>query len=232
MRAAIVEDEKAHADIIMDYLAQYGRQNHLSVSTSVYADGLDIMDDYDGSFDIILLDIQMKHLDGMKTAEAIRKRDKDVLIIFITSTVQYAVQGYTVDALGYILKPFSYAVFARLMDKAVLRMEASRKKNYIAITEKDVRIKLDSSDILYIESRRNNVAIHTRDGVHVTLGPLRHYEELLKEYGFFKCHNAFLVNMAEVYSVKREEIVLTSEDVLPLSRTRKKEFMEHLTKEV
>ena len=94
-------------------------------------DGIDLVEEYKGQYDIILLDIQMKHLDGMTAAEKIRMVDPDVVIIFITSTVQYAVQGYAVDALGYVLKPVLYPAFAKLMEKAIVRVKARREKVYI-----------------------------------------------------------------------------------------------------
>ncbi len=102
---AIVEDEQKHVDILKGYLTRYGNEHNTTFNIKQFGDGMDILDEYDSSFDIVFLDIQMKHLDGMTTAKRIREYDQNVILIFITSTVQYAVQGYQVDALGYVLKP-------------------------------------------------------------------------------------------------------------------------------
>lgn len=98
IRIAIVEDEDSYVQVLTGYLKQYETEHSLSFQISVFHDGLDIVSEYKADYDIILLDIQMKHLDGMKTAEKIRELDEDVSFIFITSTIQFAVQGYLVDA--------------------------------------------------------------------------------------------------------------------------------------
>jgi DNA-binding LytR/AlgR family response regulator len=226
---AIVEDEEKHVEILKDYLGRYSEEHKASFSTDVFHDGLDILDDYDSGYDVVFLDIQMKHLDGMTAAKRIREYDPNVILIFITSTVQYAVQGYLVDALGYVLKPVSYVQFVQLMDKAMTKVEQKNQKNYIGFSTSERQVKLDCSLITYIESQRNNVLIHTADEEYVTPGPLKKYEELLKPYGFSKCHNAYVVNLAYVFTVDHDEVVMTDKTTLPISRARKKEFMSELT---
>ena len=78
---------------------------------TTFEDGEEIVTDYRAAYDIILLDVQMRHMDGMAAAEAIRKADKDVILIFITNMAQFAIRGYAVDALDYVLKPVPYLPF-------------------------------------------------------------------------------------------------------------------------
>ncbi len=226
---AIVEDEQKHADILKGYLDRYADEHKAAFNVSLFRDGLDILDSYDPTLDIIFLDIQMKHMDGMTAAKKIRELDTNVIIIFITSTVQYAVQGYLVDALGYVLKPVSYVQFDQLVEKAMARVEQKNKKNFIGFSTTERQVKLDCALITYIESQRNNVIIHTKDENFVTGGPLKKYEEMLKPYGFSKCHNAYIVNFAFVCSVDHDEVILSDDTALPISRARKKEFMSELT---
>jgi len=190
------------------------------------------VDDYNGQFDIILLDIQMKHLDGMVAAEKIRELDQDVTIIFITSTVRYAVQGYAVDALGYVLKPVPYTQFEKIFDKAIERVKARQKHVYIKVSVDDKQMKIDCDNIYYIESQRNNVIIHCADADYVTLGPLKRFDEMLETHGFSKCHNAYIVNLTFVEAVQKEEVILVNGFTLPISRARKKEFMAALTEDI
>lgn len=232
IRVCIVEDEQDQADLLKEYINKYGnaRQNQFSITH--LSDGIDLVDDYDGQFDIILLDIQMKHMDGMAAAEKIRQIDSDVIIIFITSTVQYAVQGYAVDALGYVLKPVPYTQFEQLFDKAITRVQARKQHVYVKVSVDDKQIRIDCNDIFYIESQRNNVIIHCKDNDYVTLGPLKKFDEMLVVHGFSKCHNAYLINLSMVSAVQKEEVILTNKTSLPISRARKKEFMAALTEDI
>jgi DNA-binding LytR/AlgR family response regulator len=226
---AIVEDEQKHVEILKGYLDRYGEEHKTSFSVREFRDGMDIIDDYNTDYDIIFLDIQMKLLDGMTTAKRIREVDKNVVLIFITTTVQYAVQGYQVDALGYVLKPVSYIQFEQLVEKAMGRVDQKNKKDYIVFSASEKQVKLDCSLISYIESRRNNVLIHTKEEDYITVGPLKKYEEILKTRGFSKCHNAYIVNLSAVFAIDRDEVVLVDKTTLPISRARKKEFMNELT---
>ncbi len=228
----IVEDEIEQANLLRDYIKHFATDSGVDIDVDHLLDGIDLVDGYDGSYDIILLDIQMKHLDGMAAAEKIRALDSDVIIIFITSTVQYAVQGYAVDALGYVLKPVPYTAFAQLMEKAISRVKAKQTHIYIKVTVNDRQLKLDCSFISYIESSRNNVILHCVDQDYVTAGPLKKYEEMLSSQGFSKCHNAYIVNLSYVQAVQKEEVVLTTGLSLPISRARKKDFMAALAQDI
>lgn len=232
MNICIVEDEASQAKLLRDYILKYANKSGQQLSVTHLPDGIDLVDDYKGQYDIILLDIQMKHLDGMAAAEKIRALDSDVIIIFITSTVQYAVQGYAVDALGYVLKPVPYVQFEQLFDKAITRVNARRKKVYIKIPVDERQLKLDCENIYYIESQRNNVQIHCKDEDYVTAGPLKKFEEMLSNHGFSKCHNAYIINLSYVQAVQKEEVLLTNGVTLPISRARKKEFMSALTEDI
>lgn len=232
INVCIVEDEAEQANLLKNYISKYSNAHGEQFSITYLPDGMDLVDDFKGQFDIILLDIQMKHLDGMAAAEKIRQMDSDVIIIFITSTVQYAVQGYAVDALGYVLKPVPYTQFEQLFVKATQRVQAKQKHVYIKVSVEDKQLKLDCESINYIESQRNNVIIHCNDQDYVTAGPLKRFEEMLSDHGFSKCHNAYVVNLSSVEAVQKEEVLLTSGETLPISRAKKKEFMAALTEDI
>ncbi|MCR5770879.1 MAG: LytTR family DNA-binding domain-containing protein [Butyrivibrio sp.] len=232
INVCIVEDELDAANLLKEYISKYEKTKNQQFAITHMPDGMDLVDDYKSQFDIILLDIQMKFLDGMAAAEKIRKIDPDVIIIFITSTVQYAVQGYAVDALGYVLKPVPYTQFEQIFDKAIARVKVRQQHVYIKVSVDGRQLKLDCDNVIYIESQRNNVVIHCRDNSYVTQGPLKRFEEMLMEHGFSKCHNAYLINLSMVQAVLKEEVVLTNDITLPISRAKKKEFMAALTEDI
>ncbi len=229
IRIAIVEDEKEHMDILTGYLNRYEKENGVSFQIVTFTDGLDIVSDYSADYDIILLDIQLKHMDGMTAAEKIRKLDEDVIFIFITSTVQFAVQGYLVDALGYVLKPVPYLAFAQILGKAVKRCQIRQNRHYLTVDTTGGFLRLSTDQIYYVESQLHSVILHTERGEYRTAGPLKKLEEELAPFGFSKCHNAYLVNLQYAGSVLSGSVQLTNGEELPISRARKKPFMDALT---
>lgn len=229
IRIAIVEDESSHVQILEEYLKRFEQENQITFRISVFPDGLDIVTDYRAEYDIILLDIQMKHLDGMKTAEKIREMDEDVAFIFITSTVQYAVQGYLVDALGYVVKPVSYIAFSQILKKAVRQASGKHEKSYLKIEVEGGYLRIGLSQIFYIESQRHNIVVHSKKGDFLTAGPMKRMESELSDSGFAKCHNAYLVNLSNVTGILQNNVLVEEDVSLPLSRTRKKAFMDALT---
>ena len=100
-RIAIVEDEAAVREQLAGYVQRYTRQYGIQFEVTMFTDGVEILEDYRPVYDIIFLDVEMQHLDGMETARRIRELDSDVLLIFITNMAQYAIKGYAVGCLLY-----------------------------------------------------------------------------------------------------------------------------------
>ena len=148
---AIVEDEDSCAKQMEEYLARYAAESGEEFETVRFCDGDEILENYRAQYDIILMDVQMKFMDGMTAAEEIRKVDPEVVIIFITNMAQYAIRGYAVDALDYVLKPVSYFAFSQRLERAIGRMKR-RARRYMTITIRGGACKLDIAEILYVES--------------------------------------------------------------------------------
>lgn len=229
IRIAIVEDDKKDLQTLQDYLNRYEQENSVHFQITAFLDGLDIVSDYKAEYDIVLLDIQMKHLDGMRTAEKIRQLDEDVIFIFVTSTVQFAVQGYTVDALGYVLKPVPYLAFSQIIHKAARQIEKKRRRSYLTFEADGGQMKLDTAQIYYIESQKHDILIQSEKGSFRTSGPLKRMEEILEPQGFAKCHNAYLVNLLHVNALLPNVVRLSGDITLPVSRARKKTFLDSFT---
>ena len=113
IRIALVEDEAEVRAQLQGYVQRHTRQYGTEFAVTEFADGMELLDDYRPVYDILFLDVEMKHLDGMETARRVRELDKDVIIVFITNMAQYAIGGYAVGALDYVLKPVAlFCVFA------------------------------------------------------------------------------------------------------------------------
>ena len=114
---AVVEDNDAMREQLCGFIAQYARESGRQLDVTAFADGAEIVDPYRPGFDIIFLDIEMPTLGGMPTAERIRQVDPDVVLVFVTNMAQYAIRGYEVDALDFVLKPVSYRSEERRVGK-------------------------------------------------------------------------------------------------------------------
>ena len=225
---AIVEDEDSCAKQMEEYLARYADESGEVFETVRFCDGDEILENYRAQYDIILMDVQMKFMDGMTAAEEIRKVDPEVVIIFITNMAQYAIRGYAVDALDYVLKPVSYFAFSQRLEWAIGRMKR-RARRYMTIAIRGGAQKLDISRILYVESQGHNLVFVTDGEEHTTTGTIREVEEKLESFGFFRCNKGCLVNLEHVDGVQDKYAVVHGEKLL-ISRPRMKPFMQELTK--
>ena len=135
-----------YAKQLQQFLHQYEKENKEMFDITVYSDGDQIVNKYKSQYDIILMDVEMKFMDGMSAAEEIRKIDTEVVIIFITNMAQYAIRGYAVDALDYVLKPVSYFAFSQRLNRAISRMK-KRKTKIIMVNMKGGMVRINVANI-------------------------------------------------------------------------------------
>lgn len=226
IRIALVEDEDIYVKQMQKYLEQYSRENGLKINLKVFGDGEDILEYYTGQYDIILLDIQMQFMDGMTAAEKIRELDPKVILIFVTNMVQYAVQGYSVDAMDYILKPVDYFMLSQRLNKAVARL-GQEEKHYISLRTKAGICKVALSDILYVESQKHQLCYVTPQDKYISRGGISDCEEALKSYGFYRVHKGYIVNMRRVDRIEGDCCHIQGESII-ISREKKKGFMQEM----
>ncbi|WP_367566217.1 LytR/AlgR family response regulator transcription factor [Lacrimispora sp.] len=224
IRLAIVEDEKLYMDQLKAFIQTYQKESGNKIEIHLFSDGEEIVENYKAEFDIILMDIQMHFMDGMTAAEHIRKKDQEVIIMFITNMAQYAVKGYEVDAMDYILKPVSYFALSQKLGRAIARLK-KRSGNYMTIPISDGMQRLDISKIYYIESHSHIIMYHTFDGEYQSRGTMQDLEDKLQKYGFFRCNKGYLVNMRYVEGY-RDGCCIIADEKLPVSRLRKNQFLK------
>lgn len=223
---AIVDDDEKSRMTMRDYAERYQEEFQEKLKITTFADGADIADEYKAEYDIIILDIQMRFMDGMRAAELIRKMDSDVILIFITNMAQYALKGYEVQAMNYLLKPVTYFAFSQEIQKAVGYIR-ERKKKYFFIRVENGMIRLASEDVLYLESKKHQIIIHTQKESYSTRDSMKNLEQTLSAYNYVRCNNCYLVNLAYVEGVVQNSVIVAG-DELQISRPRKKQFMDAL----
>jgi DNA-binding LytR/AlgR family response regulator len=228
IRIAIVEDEEQYINQLTGYLTEYQTKMKEEMNIAVYHDGDEITSKYKSQYDIIFMDIKMKFIDGMTAAEEIRKVDSKVIIIFVTNMKQYAIHGYKVGALNYIVKPISYLEFSKHLEDAIARIKR-QGRNYVTFPIKGGIRRLDISDIYYIESQGHNLIYHTSSGRHLSSGTLSDMEKQLSSYGYSRGNKSYLINLMHVDGIQ-DKCALVKGETLQLSRPRYTIFMSDLTK--
>ena len=230
IRVAIVDDDRKDIQQLQAYLEQYRRESGEAMDITVFTDGDEIAEGYRPRFDLILMDVEMRFLDGMSAAREIRKTDPEVVIIFITNMAQYAIQGYEVDALDYVLKPVSYFAFSQRLGRAITRMKR-RGARYLTIPVKGGARKLEASQIYYVESRDHELTFHTAVGDFNATLTMREAERSLSGLPFFRGNNSYLINLEHVDGVL-DGCAVVRGDRLLISRGRRGPFLEALSDQV
>lgn len=226
IRVLIAEDDPKCFQDLEQFIADYSQESGRIFQITHYDNGEDLVERYRPEFDLLLLDVEMPFMDGMTAAGHIRKIDPEVVIIFVTNLAQYAIQGYSVNALDYILKPLNYFSFSQRLTRA-LRYVKKREDAYLTVAVKGGVLKLEVGDIYYIERLGHQLMIHTRDGIHASSSTLQQMEEALTGQGFARCNKGYLVNLAHVSGVQDGCAVVHGERLL-ISRGRRGPFLEAL----
>ena len=230
IKILVLEDEKSQQERLSQFLARYAQANpDFQYIMTLYDRGIQFLTDYRRDADLIFLDIRVPDMLGFDVAKKLRKTDENVMIVFITSLTQYAIEGYSVGAFDYILKPLRYASFAAKMDR--IRRSLSHRENRVML---DLRTKeggqrVSADSITYIESEAHDISVHTDGQVIRVWGTLSKFEEELKTADFVRCNTSYLVNLKYVQTVRKDEVVVGGA-ALPISRSRRKAFLEALAR--
>ncbi|MGM9538947.1 MAG: LytR/AlgR family response regulator transcription factor [Candidatus Onthomonas sp.] len=227
VRIAVVEDEENSREKIRLYLQRYCQEHALNITLDCYEDGLDLVEHYSGQYDLLFCDIQMQYLNGMEAARQIREQDPNVMIIFITNLSDYAIQGYEVSALGYLLKPVNYHSFCKYFGRAVKQLEA-RTEDFLVLRYKGGIKRINLSEVLYLDYAKHYISIHSRQSTERILMSMKELESLLEGRHFSKCNSGCIVNLAYVQSLDGNCVVVNGTP-LTISRSRKKPFVQELT---
>lgn len=228
MQIAIVEDNASEAEILEKYLNRFAKESETEINCTRFSDGAEFLDGYRHNWDLVLLDIEMPRISGMETARKIRETDKDVVIIFVTQMAQYAIEGYSVNALDYILKPVNYGMFAMKMRRVVHELE-TKQTDFVLLQKKAEVYKLPLKNIQYIVVYGHTIIYHTlEEDISITGSrTIKQTETELSDKGFVRCHQCFLVNLYHVSKYDKEEIWIGNKRI-PVSRNRRKDFLQAL----
>lgn len=232
----IVDDEELARDLVENYC---NRVPHLHIvgKCANPLEAIRILQEQ--SVDILFLDIQMPELTGIEFLKALTQKPK---VIFTTAYKEYALEGYALDVVDYLLKPFRFERFLQALNKASSLMQITESNKIESITEtttagiaKDYILvkanfkthRIFFKDIIYIESMKEYVAYHTRSGRIISLGSLKKLEEDLPEDVFMRIHKSFIVNVNAVNALEGNMVHVADKE-LPIGFSYKEEVLKRL----
>lgn len=229
MNIAICDDEeKFITKVKNDLMSLQSYDNEFTFDE--FSTGRELLSEFsEGKYAIIILDIEMKGLNGLETAEFLRDIDEKVIIIFLTSYEKFACQGYQVRAFRFILKNQPHSIYMKQLNDAI--REYYRNTRYVTASDGDKTEKLPTDDILYMEVFSHKILIHTKNGDYFTKGTLSEFESQLSELMFTRLDKSSLVNIANIDYIRKNEIILSNGDTLFASRNHikniKQMFMDY-----
>lgn len=228
LHIAVCDDEKDFVAYLTELLEKFAAETGEELKITAYYDGLDLIGKYDTSTDLIFLDIQMRMMDGLRTAERIRQMDEHVDIIFLTSLAQYSLEGYKFRAADYMIKPVRYV---RLKDEMTQWIQRYRRSDsaFIVVSNDSGRYKILLEELRYVETSNHKLLFHTGKDVISCYKTMREAEKELIPHDFARCHSGYLVNLYFIKRVEKLDILLATGEHIPISQPKRKEFMKHLT---
>lgn len=227
LRIAIVEDDASHRRQLTDLLRRYEEEKNLAFEIDSFVSGIQFLEHYTPRWDVIFLDIEMPGTNGMSVAEDIRLSDSNVVLIFVTNLTHYAIKGYAVNAMDYILKPISYTSFCITLNK-VIQHQKNAAEQFINLKLKNGLRKIGLNSVYYVEVLNHYLTYHTFDGDFTVRGTFSSAEKELSAQ-FAKCNSCYLVNLKYVQFVNKEYVQI-GPYTLPISRRSYLPFLESLNR--
>lgn len=237
LKIAVVEDEKAHADVLIHFAEAWLREKKIAFCIRTFPDGAAFLFEWeqDQAWDALFFDIQMPGLNGIELAKKIRQENNKTAIVFVTGITDYLLEGYEVAALHYLLKPIDAEKIASCMER-MMDLRRGQKKQPVFLTEarelekgekKDrVTLRLLPEDIMYLEAFAHNTELHTKDRHYVVREGISLWKERLPTEMFCSCHRSFLVNLLYVAHLEKDALVLDDGSRIPVSRKSYRETNE------
>lgn len=221
MKIAVVDDSVSDRNLLTSYIKNISFELNCEIEISAHSLGENFLEDEDISIlDAVFLDIYMGLKNGMEVAKSLRGKGYHGIIVFCTTSADFAIEGYTVNAVGYIVKPLTYEKIAEQLRYIVKNLGANTR--FIRLKDGRQWYKVSISDILYVEKQGNYVYAHTFDrtySIRTTLGQIE--EQLFNFNCFVKCDRGIVVNLENVKELEDNTVLLKNNGRVPISRSNK-----------
>jgi two-component system, LytTR family, response regulator len=234
LNCVIVEDEPLARNLLTEYVRKVPSLNLIEACSSPII-ALEVL--RNNPVDVLFLDVQMPELTGISLLKVLQKRP---LVILTTAYSEYALQGYELDVVDYLLKPITFERFLKAVDKVTLRLDSKKSPAIIAekppaaveqpfvfIKDGTKLVKVVFDDILYVEGLKDYVTIHLNNQKIVSLQRLKTLEEQLPPDKFIRVHNSFIVALRSIDVVHKNHVQIRNAQI-PIGETYKKSFRDFI----
>lgn len=232
MNIAIIDDIASDAEQLKRIITSYFENRQIPTEIRYFSSAEAFFDDYrPGNFQILFLDIYMDGITGMEAARRIRNQSDDCILVFVTTSSEFAVESYDVNAAYYLLKPFQPEKLCQILDS--FRLKEALHARYIEIISDRVPVCVPLHSILYADTFRNAVCLHT------DAGPLRSYltfhkfEEQIRDcHNFLSCYRGCMVNMDRIQEATDDGFLLDNGETVQIrkrgSAAIRKAYLQYL----
>ena len=219
MKIAIIEDIQSHGDLLISYIKKWSQKNKTTLILKRFetAESFLFQWEEEADFDILFVDIQMSGMNGIEMAKKIRKKDKDIIIIFTTGITDYIEEGYEVEAMHYLIKPVSETKLAACLDRAV---EKRKTEKYILVHTQEQILKINMEQICYVEAMGHNsrLKLEKNDKLIEIKETFSQLEHMLDKTDFVKCHRSYICRVKGIFRIDKVSICFDDNSTIPVSR--------------
>lgn len=225
MNIAICDDEEIFIRQTVELISSI-LEKPTECEITTYLSGEKLLDKYNSErFDIIFLDIEMEGKNGIDTAREIRKIDENVIIVFLTSYQEFAMDGYEVNAYRYLIKNQPVYVYERQF-KSIFDEYSQKHKCFVINTRNDI-ICIHLNDICFFEVLNKKITVHTTEKSYEYVGKLSEIEKQLQnDDSFIRTHKSYMVNVAQIDTIRYFDIIMKNSEQALMSRSLKKSVVD------
>lgn len=225
LHIAIVDDESIQIGSMKALINQAANELGVSVRLNHFPSGEAFLFELEDlmPLDIVFLDIEMEQVDGLDVAKKIRETDKEMTIVFATAFAEYAVQGYEVQAMDYLLKPIKVDKIKQVIQRHLTKQPVIKKS--ITVESEGELVKLFLEEILYVEVIKRECEIHLTNQVVTVTRSLKELTDQLSDQ-FIQTHRSYLVNVAHINRLLKTDVELSNGQIVPVSRRMAKDVQE------
>ncbi len=218
-KIAICDDDKGELEYVERIIEKSFDRKNVQSAYKAYTSAKTLLEDNKQEpFDLVFLDLDMPGINGMETAENIGMQEGRTEIVFVTNHEELVYKAYRFKAIGFIRKKYLEEEIDEIID--IFFKEMAYREQYLVFKDSRTTYKILSQDIMYMQSADHYVDVVTHDNRYVVRDSMNNIEKMYSDCGFIRIHARYIVNYKYIYSLEKNEVVLTDGRKLPMSRAK------------